>query len=310
LASATKPVITATSADAGAGMISIYGSEFGATGNEVWFTNETVTATGIDPIVKVTGVSSSGGGTVITVAIPADAGPGDVIVNESGAGHATVSNAWPTDLEGTFGTVPGPHPDITSVTPSSIEALIPGTSETITINGTDLDLTTSVLVDGDAVPASRWTIVNDTTITLDMTQVASLGAHTVGVSDGTTDTFGVTIVAPATPKLEWGNGDPLNVVDQDLGLDMIVAGPVGQVHAVRGAPGSVPILDRLLALAGPPGLVDAGAYVIPAKGWHSVHIPGLPDPAIVGATWFARSFAIVAPRPWPASNTQSITLVP
>jgi hypothetical protein len=144
-----------------------------------------------------------------------------------------------------------------------------------------------------------------------MPQAPSLGSVNLSVTDGSaTDNFSVTIVAPATPTLEWGNGDPLNVVDQDLGLDIIVSGPVGQVHAVRGAPGSVPILEKLLGLAGPPGLVDAGAYVIPAEGWHAVHIPGLPDPALVGSTWFAKSFAIAAPRPWAESNTQSITLVP
>jgi hypothetical protein len=48
----------------------------------------------------------------------------------------------------------------------------------------------------------------------------------------------------------------------------------------------------------------------PLQGWLSVHLGGLPDPALVGATWFARSFAIVKPKPYPASNDQSITLVP
>src|SRR5262245_1339143 len=81
VASATKPSIVATVADPGAGKLTIYGSHFGPTGNEVWFTPSAVTAPGNDPIVRVTGVSSSAGGTIVTVSIPPAAGPGDVIVN-------------------------------------------------------------------------------------------------------------------------------------------------------------------------------------------------------------------------------------
>ena len=44
-----------------------------------------------------------------------------------------------------------------------------------------------------------------------------------------------------------------------------------------------------------------------ATGWH---LPDLPDPAIVGSTWFAKSFDLTPPKPFPSSNDQSITLVP
>jgi hypothetical protein len=254
-------------------------------------------------------VSSSAGNTVITVTIPAAAGPGDVIVNAPGAGNSTVSNAFPTDLVGTFGDVPGTHPDITSVTPSTIDALIPGTAETITLTGTDLDLTTAVLLDGVGISPSRYTIVNATTITLDMPQASSLGAHDLGVTDGpTTDEFTVTIAAPATPKLEWGTGDALNVIDRDNGLDMIVSGIPGRAHAVRGSRTGPPMLNHLRPLD--QVLIDAGTYVIPAAGWLAIHLDDLPDPALVGATWFAKSFDLTPPKPFPASNDQSITLVP
>ena len=200
VASATKPIITATVGNSGAGTVTIHGSQFGATGNEVWFTNEFVTDDALaDPIVKVTGVSSSGGGTVITVSVPAAAGPGDVIVNKSGVGNSTVSNAFPTDLVGTFGSPPVPPPTLTNVSPSTIDALIPGTAETITLTGTNLDGVTSVLLDNVAIPASRWTIVNPTTITLDMPQASSLGFHELGISNGSVlEEFTVSIVAPAS----------------------------------------------------------------------------------------------------------------
>jgi hypothetical protein len=308
VASGTKPMIVATVASAGT--LTIHGMNFGATGNEVWFTPSAVTATGSDPIVRVTGVSSSGGGTMISVAIPAAAGPGDVIVNGSGAGNATVSNAFPTDLVGTFGEVPGTHPELASITPSSVDALIPGTDETVTLSGTDLDVTTNVLMDGVPIDPARWTIQNATTITLDMPQAIALGQHDLGVTDGVvTDELPITIVAPATPKLQWGTGDAANVIDRDNGLDMILAGQPGAVHTVRGnrlQPPTLQKFSRPLDLS----LVDGGTYVIPGAGWIQIHLDDLPDPAVVGATWFARSFDISQPKPFPSSNDQSITLVP
>ena len=316
VASATKPVIVSTVADTGANTLTIYGDQFGASGNEVWFTNEFVTDDALaDPIVKVTGVSSTGTGTIITVTIPAAAGPGDVMVNKSGIGGATLSNAFPTDLVGVFGDPPIPHPELTDITPSTIDALIPGTDQTITLTGTALDLTTEVLLDGVAIPSSRWSIVDSTLIALDMPQASSLGVHDIGVSNGIlTDELPVTIVTPATPKLEWGNGDPGNVVDRDDGLTMTLSGAVGERHLVLSSNVGVPNLGRFLGYGSLTyefkTLVDPGAYVIPAQGWVSVVIPNLPDPALVGSSWFAQSFAIAPPRPFADSNDQSITLVP
>jgi hypothetical protein len=309
VAGGTKPMITATAANTMTNTITIYGMNFGATGNEVWFTNEAVTSTSVDPIVRVTSVSSSMSGTVISITIPAAAGPGDVLVNISGTGGATLSNAFPTDLVGTFGTPPGPHPDITSVTPSSIEALIPGTAETITIAGTDLDLTTSLLLDGSPIAATRWTIVDPNTITLDMPQANTLGAHNIGASDGVqTDNFAVTVIAPTTPKLEWGNGDPLNNVSRAVGLDMILAGEPGELHTLFSSPYGQPsfpsryfydALDRRITTS----------VVIPASGWIQVHIGDLPRLSL-GNTWYGNSFHIQLPKPFPVSNDQSIVLLP
>jgi len=89
--SATKPRITGISLSSG--QLTINGANFDATGNEVWFTQLAQGGFG-DPI-KVTGVNSNG--TSITVAIPATAGPGDVLVKKSTNTHASLSNAWPID---------------------------------------------------------------------------------------------------------------------------------------------------------------------------------------------------------------------
>jgi hypothetical protein len=314
VASATKPVITATVASAGT--LTIHGSQFGATGNEVWFTNANVTTSGSDPIVRVTSVTSTGGGTLITVTIPAAAAPGDVLVNKSGTGGATLSNAFPTDLVGTFGIPPGPRPDITSVTPSTIDALIPGTDQTIVITGTNLDLTTDLQLDGGSIAASRYTIVNATTITLDMPQASTLGSHNLGVTDGVvTDTFGVTIVAPALPKYELGNGDPLNVVNASAGMSFIVSGVPGRLHRVYASLSNLPSNNSRFSLDignGFTNLYNGGQYVIPASGWVQINVPSsaLPVPIPGGILFYSQTAEILLPAPYDDSNLQSILMLP
>lgn len=105
--SGSRPAVTAVLVDSGAGTVTITGSNFdtGAT-NEVWFTNRNVTTTGSDPRVRLFNVASTGGGTSITVSIPASAGPGEIMVKNDGGSHTDLSNAFPTDLgEPLFGEV-------------------------------------------------------------------------------------------------------------------------------------------------------------------------------------------------------------
>jgi len=88
-ASAQKPIIT--SVTVAPGTITIAGSNFSSTGNQVWFTRTGTTGNG-DPVV-VSNVSSNG--TSLTVANPFEAGPGDVLVKANSSGYAALSNAWP-----------------------------------------------------------------------------------------------------------------------------------------------------------------------------------------------------------------------
>lgn len=82
----------------GSGSITIVGSNFASGGNEVWFTHAGGSPTG-DP-VKLTGVYSAWNGTVISIAPPANAGPGDVLVTNGGTSHSALSNAFPWDPSG------------------------------------------------------------------------------------------------------------------------------------------------------------------------------------------------------------------
>jgi hypothetical protein len=313
VASVTKPVIEATVASAGT--LTIYGSEFGSANAEVWFTNQAASLTSNDPIVRVTGVTPTNGGTVITVTIPGPAGPGDVMVNREGTGGSTLSNAFPTDLVGSFG-IPPNQPDITSVTPSTIDALIPGTDQTITITGTNLDQTNQLTLGGTPIPSSSWTIVNSTTITLDMPQSPVLGPQDIGASNGLVEaTFTVDIVAPAIPKFQFGNGDPLNVVDRSNGIPWIVSGIPGRVHRVFASlsdiPTSTPHYDLEIGDNGT-NLYKLSDYTIPASGWLEVVVPTaqVPDPGpLPGTVYYGQTIEVLLPSPFDASNMQSITVV-
>jgi hypothetical protein len=274
-----------------------------------------VTTTGSDPIVRVVGVSSTNSGTRIDIAIPVGASPGDVIVNNSGIGHSTVSNAFPTDLVGQFGDIPITVPTIAGVDPVFIEALIPGTAQTVQITGVNLGLTTAVLIDGAPIPSSRYTIVNDTLITLDMPQVATLGVHALSVTDGgTPSNFNVTVVAPIVPVYQMGTGDALNLVDRDNGLPIIVAGPVGTTQRILASGSNLPSTNAYVSLGignNFTSLVSGGQVTIPAKGWVQINVPtgALPDPGAGMLTFYSQTFELEFPAPFATSNVQSMILV-
>ena len=92
--SGSKPAITAVTVNGT--QVTITGTNFSATNNEVWFTQDGQGGTGTP--IKLTGVTS--GGTSITVTAPGTAGPGDVLVRNNGTGHANLSNAFPADIAG------------------------------------------------------------------------------------------------------------------------------------------------------------------------------------------------------------------
>ena len=312
LASMAKPTIVATDATGGTS-ITIWGTNFSPTGNEVWFTNENVTPAVGDPIVRVTDVPSTG--TVITVAIPAEASAGDVMVKKVGSGGSSLSNAFPTDLVGVFGEPPELHPALASISPGDIDALIPGTDQTIVLNGSDLLLVTDVLVDGTPVDPARYTILGNASITLDMPQVATLGAHTIGVTDGVgTDQLPVTIDTPASPRLQWGDGDWENVVDKDDGFRILMSGTVGKAHYVYYSFSSAPSSNAFVSfdIGGAfSDLTRLGVFTIPASGVAPLVIPpsAIGDPGPGGLTVYAQSLEFAPPAPFPVSNAQAIHIV-
>jgi hypothetical protein len=329
---ATKPEIVATVADSGAGTLTIHGSNFDDNLNDVWLTSAAATAPGAEPRVLVLGVASSEGGERIDIAIPAAAGPGDVIVVVGGL-NSDISNAFPTDLVGTFGNVPydlkdkfsyqpdfddisaQAGPGLTRVDPAMIEALEPGTEQSVTLRGTGLHAVSSIHIGSDLIDPSRYTVVDATQITLDMPQALDLGDHVITVSDGIHSVpIEVTIVPPATPRLQLASGDMQDVVDVDDGFSMLVGGTPGKAHYVFVSLDRAPSSSQFVSLeigSQFKTLAFAGVVVIPEKGWAEVSVPSsaLPAPGL-GTTWFAQSIAFEPPRSLPVSNLQSIFLVP
>ena len=311
-----KPSIVATVADDDLQMITIHGANFDADLNDVWFTQEAVTAPGSEPRVRVLGVPSTGGGTRIDVAIPAAAGPGDVLVKVPGSGHDAMSNAFPTDLLGSFGVPPPPPFSIDNVSPSVIEALMPGTEQLVLIEGAGFDTLTSLKLGADVIDPSRYTIVDPETITLDMPQSSVLGATTLSISDGVNnDSFPIILFATPTPLLEVGNGEELNVVDRDNGLPIILSGPVSSVHYLYFSFSNLPSSNPWVNLSmgnNFSSLFFVQSFSIPSKGWFGVTFPpsSLDMPPGGGIDVFLQSFIIDPPRPWPVGNLQSIHFVP
>ncbi|MEM7308389.1 MAG: matrixin family metalloprotease [Planctomycetota bacterium] len=236
--SATKPKINGVSVSGGT--VTITGEDFSTAGNEVWFTNGSITSTGVDPTVKLTGVASTGGGTVITTGVPFGAGPGDVLVKKSASGNSSLSNAWPVDVMGDGG---GGGLAITGISPSNVDALNVGSGQVVTISGTGFTSTTTVEVDGNplfGIP-SPYTIVNSTTITFDPPDAPQLGSVEVKVIDGGADaTSSINYVVNDPPALQAGNGDEPVTFFTAGGLDITCAGAPGDTFLLIASSSNLP----------------------------------------------------------------------
>jgi hypothetical protein len=166
---ANKPVITSLSGStANGGTLIINGSNF-ATSVNVKFTAGTTQNTGSIPGV-VTGVASTGGGTQISVVVPAAAVDGNVLVWQPGSG--LLSNAFPIDVN----FVPPSPPSIASLSPSSVPAFQGGT---VTVTGNHFNGATAMTVNG---VSTAFVVVNDATITFTAPTAAALGPTAVTVT--------------------------------------------------------------------------------------------------------------------------------
>ncbi len=169
--SATKPHIGSIAGTLQIGTtLTINGSNFSSTSNEVWFTE--VSGDGVP--VKVTGVASTGGGTQIQVTLPSGIEDGDVLVKGNFTGGASLSNAWPIDV----GAPAGDPPFISSISPGSGPA---GGFTNVTLTGSGFSGANSVTFEG--VGAVSFTVNSATSITAISPPGALFNLADVAVTD-------------------------------------------------------------------------------------------------------------------------------
>jgi uncharacterized protein (TIGR03790 family) len=202
-------------------------------------------------------------------------------------------------------------PSITAVTPSTVDVLVPGTAQTIQIQGTGFTPTTIVELDGvplAGTPAT-FTAVDRTLVTVDLPLVATLGAHTLAVRDGAaTDSAVIQVVAPATPQLQVGDGDPGTTLFQAPPVPLTFAGTPGALHALllstQAAPSQLPGVLDLFIGAGFTDLWHVGSWTVGAAGWTEaeVQVGGLPPLT----QFYLQSVELGAVLPLQASNLQDV----
>jgi hypothetical protein len=312
-AAASKPTICETSSVGG--VVTIKGTNFDATSNAVWFTNKNVTTTGTDPRIQKTNIASSAGGTVISLTIPANASAGDVLVKlPGGAVGMTLSNAFPIALDGTITAAECEGLSVNTMS-SPIPALVPGTDQTVTLTGSGLNDVTSLVPNaGSPIDASRWTIVNDGTITIDMPQTGMLGVNSLAVNTASgSESINFTVAVTATPQFELGTGEDNNVILNGSNMSIIVAGTPGTLHRIYCSTSSVPSVHPVVSFAlgnNFTNLFFGGAFTIGVAGYTQIDAPVSYFGPL--ATFYCQTLDVTtAPSPmYGVSNLQIIDMVP
>ncbi len=206
VASASKPSINSVSIGGGGTTVTVSGSNFSPTNNEVWFSRKAISSSSNGDPIKVTNVNSNGSS--ITVTIPTGAGRGDIAVRNNGTGFSNLSNAYPFNGEG-----PDPAgPTINNISPAVVASLSDNNLQNITITGSSLNNTTNVSVDGVPLTAfpAEFTVVDANTITMLMPLQTTLGTKTIELSSPLGPaSINIEVVAPTNPVVRAGNaGDP------------------------------------------------------------------------------------------------------
>ncbi len=271
---ATKPRITGV--ELADGLVTIHGSGFSPADNVAWFTRAAPNVEGTP--VRVSGLASSGGGTRIVVALPADAGPGDVLVKHDGSGHSALSNAWPLDTR--LPTVPHWAPVVIDVAPERV-ASVASEPQWVVLTGSNLASVTFVVVDGAPLDASDVVLESDATLRFAMPLVSRLGLVSVDlVAPGDVVTSLGVEVDSADPPALW------------LAPESLVEGAPLSL-AVGAAPGShvwIAVSPHLVPSVAP-GVVDAAI----GAGFATLYLLATPLASDAGHATFELPVAGLAP---------------
>ena len=311
--SATKPRITGVSV--ASGVITVTGSNFDPTGNQIWFTQSGSGGDGTP--IKVTGLNSANG-TTLTATIPSTAGPGDVLVRSNSTANSGLSNSWPTDFAG-GSTGGGGAPSVTAVSPATVDAVTPD-GQTITLTGQGFTGTTSVVVDGITLSSglpSEYSIVNDNTLTFKLPLLSKLGIVDISLTNPSgTGATTIDVVANSTPVVDLSNSDPAFII-QGVGVDITVAGQPGDIAIIGVSKDLIPtplpgLIDQPLAIGNNfTTLIQLGNPIVGPAGYKTIHIAlqGIPT----GTQFFLQTATLSLSNfyafPARVSNVQSGTIL-
>lgn len=275
--SGTKPRITGYSISGN--QLTVNGTGFNTSGNQVWFTQSGSGGNGTP--VKVSNVNSASG-TSLTVTIPGNAGPGDILVRRNSTANSGLSNAFPSDLQGVV--IPTP-PIFSSVSPSSIEAVVVDGPGNVVFTGQNFTGLTEVKVDGVTLSAGlppQYVVLNDNTLSIAWPPVSKLGNITVEATNATgTASTSYLVVANDPPVFEMANSAPGFLITAG-GLTLTAGSTPGDIFYFAASPSNLP--------TNIPGIVNMAignnytqmfviiTPVIPAKGYVTATVPigGLP----------------------------------
>jgi len=308
--SSSKPLITGYSI--AGNQLTVNGTGFNGSGNQVWFTQANSGGNGTP--VKVTNVNSPSG-TSLTVTIPSNAGPGDILVRRNSSANSGLSNAFPTDLQGAVGSTP---PVFSSASPTSVEAVVVDGPQEVVFTGQNFTGITELKVDGVVLSTGlppQYTVLNDTTLSVSWPAVSQLGnipVEATNASGTTTTTYRV--VANEPPVFEMGNSIPSFLVTAQ-GLSLTAGSSPGDIFYFAASPSNAP--------TNIPGIVNMAignnytqmfiiiTPVIPAKGYVSVTVPigGLPTGFNIYAQGAVLRAANLYALPATATNVQTGTVL-
>jgi len=288
--------------------VTITGANFDDEDLEVWFTQKGIGGNGTP--VKVGGVSSSAGGTVIEVTIPLLGGKGDILVKNPGpAAGNNLSNAWPFNGEGPDPTTPF----VQLITPSQWPVLSAGNDMYVTIQGASLSAISSITVDGIALSGFplQWNVVDDTELQMtvpvleNLTELGSVDLVLTNALGSTT--VPVEIVAPSSPVLRLGEGNDPEGMNSFTPHVLRMGGEPGNVVFlwVSGSdlPTPVPGLFDLDIGNFATNLFYMGSFVIEPKGWATAQYQFSGLPFLTTIYWQGIEYDVLTPTfPVPETN--------
>jgi hypothetical protein len=324
-----KPRITSITA-LGGNQIQINGANFTVNFNEVWFTRLNATSpspSANEEPIKLTGVSSTSGGTVITVNTPAGAGPGDVMVKRNSATQSSTSNPWPFDPAA----LPIPPPTFSTVTPSSVPVLGVGGTATVLLSGSDFTQATGLTVDGFEVGVAgnftgSWSVLNDSTISVTLPLVLNAGMVDIELTTPSgTGTIQVELVSPAKSAGTEGilATEPTNNWDISDGFSFGMAGEELDIHILylstqNGPSGDPAIFELEIGNNDPASFFLVGSFLIPARFWSRLDVPSFTTNDVPPGFFFYFESVVAHPGPlndysdfpWGSSNAISLFTIP